>query len=115
MSICSKNEDGLYIIPPLDGHLKFKEMQSEQIINKVRGLYPWPGTFCFLNKKRLKVFEVLTSDLSLKPGEVSSNLGQIHIGTLDSAIRLKYIQLEGKKACLDSELLNGLKQGFELH
>ena len=98
-----------------DGHLKFTELSAEDISNKVRGLFPWPGTYCFLGRKRLKIFEIELANQNLKPGEVSTQYGQIVIGTTTKSVRLKHIQLEGKKACLDTELLNGFKQEFEIH
>jgi methionyl-tRNA formyltransferase len=92
-----------------DGHLKFKEESFEQIYNKIRALDPWPGTFCFLGKQRLKVFSISESNLKLAPGEVSTNHSMITIGTTTKSMRLNLIQLEGKKTCTDTELLNGFK------
>lgn len=98
-----------------DGYLKFQDESFKEIKNRVRGLFPWPGTFCYLGKKRLKVFEVEKSDTSLKPGEVSIKQGYLLIGTKDSTIRLSKIQLEGKKACSDIELINGLKGDIQIN
>lgn len=93
-----------------DGFLDFKQLDSISINNKVRGLFPWPGTFCFAGKKRLKVMRIEHSNLSLEPGVVNLELGEIHVGCKDGkAIRLSEIQLEGKKRCSDRELLNGQK------
>ena len=55
------------------------------------------------------------SDTSLKPGEVSIKQGYLLIGTKDSTIRLSKIQLEGKKACSDIELINGLKGDIQIN
>lgn len=92
-----------------DGFLNFKESEFDQLKNQVRGLFPWPGTFCFLGKKRLKVFEIEKAHTNLAPGECSIKQGELLIGTKDSTARLCKIQLEGKKACSDIELINGLK------
>lgn len=98
-----------------DGFIDFKNESFQQIKNKVRGLYPWPGTYCSLNNKRLKVFEIEAIPGKLAPGEVNSKLNQLLIGCTDSIIRLKSIQLEGKKACTDTELLNGLKNEIKIN
>ena len=38
-----------------DGLLKFSTKSASEILNLIRALDPWPGTYCFLNGKRLKV------------------------------------------------------------
>lgn len=103
---------GISFAPTLkkeDGFLNFKESTFEKLNNQVRALDPWPGTYCFLNNQRLKVFTLEKMTKTLKPGETSLQHGQIVIGTADGAVRLASVQLEGKKVCSDTELLNGLK------
>lgn len=92
-----------------DGFLNFKESSVEKLHNQIRALDPWPGTYCFLNNQRMKVFEIEKLTRSLSPGETSLQNGQLSIGTSDGAVRLVRVQLEGKKICSDLELLNGLK------
>lgn len=92
-----------------DGFLDFKNSNYKKLYNQIRALDPWPGTYCFLNGQRLKVFSIEKTHRSLKPGETSLEHGQLSVGLLDSSIRLSSIQLEGKKVCTDTELLNGLK------
>lgn len=93
-----------------DGFLDFKNSDYKKIKNQIRAFDPWPGTYCFLNTLRLKVFEIEKLPCTLKPGETSIDHGLLSIGlSSGEAIRLKKIQLEGKKVCSDTELLNGLK------
>jgi methionyl-tRNA formyltransferase len=92
-----------------DGLLNFKDSSIVKIQNQIRALDPWPGTYCFLNNQRLKVFEIEKLQRTLKPGETSIDFGQLAVGTLDGVIRLSSVQLEGKKICNDTQLLNGLK------
>lgn len=96
-----------------DGLLNFKEQTFEEITNRLRALDPWPGCYCFLGKKRLKVFEIEKHHSTLIPGKTEVVYNQILVGAKDCTIRLKFIQLEGKKACLDSDLLNGLQNSKE--
>lgn len=113
ISYTQQNEDSVSFAPTLkreDGHLKFTEDNFDNIRNRIRALYPWPGTFCFLNDKRLKVFNINESDQDLGPGEIKILKNQIHIGTKTKSMRLLDIQLEGKKRCSDIELLNGLRE-----
>ncbi len=92
-----------------DGFLHFKDSTFEKIKNQIRALDPWPGTYCFLNSHRLKVYEIEKMNLTLSPGECISLHDQLCVGLIDSTIRLRTLQLEGKKICTDTELINGLK------
>lgn len=92
-----------------DGFLNFRESTFEQINNQLRALDPWPGTYCFLGKSRLKVFSIEVSNKNLTAGEFSIEHGMLIVGTKDKSIRLLNVQIEGKKACSDTELLNGFK------
>jgi methionyl-tRNA formyltransferase len=92
-----------------DGQLHFKDQTTAQILNRIRALDPWPGTYCFLNGKRLKVLEAEKYHARLVPGKVQSDMGSLVVGCIDGTLRLVQIQLEGKRPCTDRELLNGLK------
>ncbi len=92
-----------------DGHINFQESSAEKIHNQVRALDPWPGTYCFLGKQRLKILQIEIQDKKLAPGTIETNHGMLIVGSTTKAIRLSQVQLEGKKACSDNELLNGLK------
>lgn len=92
-----------------DGLLKFSTKTTQDILNLIRALDPWPGTYCFLNGKRLKVLLAEAYHAKIAPGTAKNDMGSIIVGCLDGSLRLSEIQLEGKKACTDKELLNGLK------
>lgn len=98
-----------------DGKLNFKDKTFSEIHNQVRALYPWPGTYCLLNEKRLKVFRIEKSSFKVSPGETSVKNGELIVGIKDGSIRLCDIQLEGKKRSSDRELLNGLKTEVTLN
>ena len=99
-----------------DGFLDFKNSTSEKILNQIRALDPWPGTYCFLNQQRLKIYEVSVCNRKISPGKTCLEFGELSVGTKDGALRLLSVQLEGKKICSDHELLNGLKnKGGEIN
>lgn len=92
-----------------DGLLKFASKTRDQILNLIRALDPWPGTYCFLNGKRLKVLTAEPYHAKIAPGSAKNDMGSLIVGCLDGSLRLSEVQLEGKKAGTDRELLNGIK------
>lgn len=92
-----------------DGLLRFSEKTTTQILNLIRACDPWPGTYCFLNGKRLKVLKAEKYHAGFAAGKAKNDMGSLIVGCSDGTLRLSEIQLEGKKACSDRELLNGIK------
>lgn len=112
-----QNEAEVSFAPTLkkeDGVLKFSEKNVSQILNQVRALDPWPGTYCFLNSKRLKVLKAEAYHTKMAPGKAKNDMGSLVVGCLDGSLRLIEVQLEGKKSCSDKELLNGIKSEIEI-
>jgi len=97
-----------------DGFLDFGNSTSGEILNKIRALDPWPGTYCFLNNKRLKILSAEIYHRKFPAGSIQNDIGSLVVGCKDDALHLSYVQLEGKKACSDKELLNGLKNELTL-
>lgn len=117
LEFSAQDESNVSFAPTLkreDGELKFAERSFAEIHNQVRALYPWPGTFCKLNGKRLKVFNIQKSLFKLSPGEVDISKGELLVGCKDATVRLEHIQLEGKKRSTDREIINGLKSDISL-
>lgn len=113
----AQNEADVSFAPTLkkeDGYLKFAEQTVAQIMNRIRALDPWPGTYCFLNGKRLKVLEAKPYHRKLSAGKAENDLGSLVVGCLDGTLHLARVQLEGKKAGSDKELLNGIKTEIQL-
>ena len=112
LTFTSQDEDKVSFAPTLkkeDGQLKFAETSVSDILNRIRALDPWPGTFCMLNGKRLKVLEAESYHAKISPGSAKNDLGSLVVGCIDGSLRLNLVQLEGKKPCSDRELLNGIK------
>lgn len=106
-----QDRSGISFAPTLkkeDGFIDFKNKTYAQIFNQMRALNPWPSTYCMANNKRLKILEIEKINKTISPGSTDISQGIILIGIKDGALRLKKVQLEGKKVCSDSELLNGL-------
>lgn len=97
-----------------DGLLQFKDQTLAQILNRIRALAPWPGTYCFLNGKRMKVLSAEKYHAKVAPGSARNDMGSLVVGCQDGTLRLSEVQLEGKKACSDRELLNGIKSDIQI-
>lgn len=111
-----QDEKNITFAPTLkrtDGFLSFSKKSTTEIDRQIRALFPWPGTYTFLNGKRLKVFKAETYPKKLQPGEISTDENMLLIGCLDGTLRLKEVQMEGKKASDDQTLLNGLKNKYQ--
>lgn len=116
VELSKQDESKVSFAPTLkkeDGFLDFKNKSAQELQNILRALDPWPGAFCFLNNKRLKAYVLEPSEVSLAPGETSIKGNQLLIGAKDRALRIPDLQLEGKKRCSDSALLNGLKNSIK--
>ena len=86
---------------------------SKNIHNLIRGLSSIPGAYCILNDKRLKVYksELTNNKSTKKPGTIDKiDKTGIYVNTIDNIIIFKDIKLEGKKRCLVSEFINGIKK-----
>ncbi len=92
-----------------DGWLDFTNQTSSALINRFRATDPWPGSYAFLSGKRLKILSLESYDFKLAAGKMINHHNQLIVGTKDGCLRLTRVQLEGKKATSDIELLNGYK------
>ena len=93
------------------GRLNFNK-PAEEIERLVRGLNSWPGTYTYIDGKTLKIWEVKLSDLKSngEPGTIhSANSGKLFVNTLDNALEILTIQLEGKKRMDVKSFMLGFK------
>ena len=90
------------------------ENPTKKIYDFIRGLSPYPGAFCEItladdSKKALKVFKAEKTIGSGITGEIGVVDNKLLAYTLDGAIELKKVQLEGKKRMAASDFLRGTK------
>lgn len=97
-----------------DGWLDFATQSTSALVNRFRATDPWPGSYVFLSGKRLKILSLEKYDHKLSPGKILNHHNTLLVGTSDGCLRLTRVQLEGKKACTDIELLNGFKAELTL-
>ncbi|MFA5407591.1 MAG: methionyl-tRNA formyltransferase [Bacilli bacterium] len=95
-----------------DEHIDFSKSKRE-INNLVRGLNPWPGAYCMLEAKVLKVWGARTTDTIYSnrfDGEII-NLYEDGIGIKvnNGEIVFTEVQLEGRRRMSAKDFLNGLR------
>lgn len=81
------------------------------VMRQLNGLLDEPAASIFINDVRIKVFKLAKSDIisSMKPGTVVSIDKELHVKTLDGAVRIMELSEQGKKRMTDKAYLNGQK------
>ena len=107
-----QNDEKATYAPKIDkSFCKINWNEPAQIIHsKVRALCPIPGTFTFLNSKRLKIYDTrLVKDPIINtPGLISYINDKILISCSDSQIELISVQYEGKKRMSAIDWVRGI-------
>ena len=92
-----------------DGEIKWNQSAIE-ITRRVRAFTPWPGTFTTWQGRTLKVLRAEPTDDSFDypPGTVlrANNVG-ITVSTVRGALRLREVQLEGRRASDAADFARG--------
>lgn len=94
------------------GLLRFDANDAWTLHNQVRGLFPWPGAYTFVNKKRVKVLrsQMARSESSLgAAGSFWFREDRMFVACREGVLELLEVQPEGKKAQLPQEFANGMK------
>lgn len=86
---------------------------AQTVHNKIRGLYPFPGAFCYHNGKMLKLCESRLYKEEAPEGKTGEVVGLSKDGILvkcrEGAVLLTRIKPEGKGVMNASDLINGRK------
>lgn len=90
-----------------DAYLTFQESAFDTR-NRIRGLSPFPGSFFFLNGKRIKVRNASLSDGKGEAGTViSTDKGGIEIACAEGSVVITKLCPEGKGVCDAESYLRG--------
>ena len=83
-------------------------LQDAQVIERlIRAFTPWPGTFSFFKGQQFKILSGEAMDGSEASGKVVKVSDGIAVGTGNGLIRLRTIQLAGRKAMPTEEFVKG--------
>ncbi len=99
-----------------DGLINWNE-SAEQIHNRIRGLYPWPVAYTYLNKKQIRLIASDTAEGQASPGEIAEvDKKTLFVGTGDGLLSIKEIQTPGKKPMPIHSFLQGhrLRSGMKM-
>ena len=106
-SYCSK-------IKKSDSIVNF-DSPAEEIFNKFRAYYEWPGTAFNYKDIRIKICEMTVSDIisSKRPGNIFKfDSSGLYINTSTKVIVITYLQFPGKKIISSSDTFNAYKSFF---
>ena len=96
-------------ISKTEARVIWKNVTSEVIIRKIKAFNPFPGVFCNFRGKILKIWRATIENDSEKgtPGKlyVDPEKNNLFITTADGAIKIKEIQLEGKRKMTAKEFI----------
>jgi len=85
---------------------------SLEIVNQVRALDPWPGTYTYYDGQVLKIWECSiwdSAEQSAKPGTVLESQGHLLVKTGDGALSITMLQAQGAKRMNTADYLRGRK------
>ena len=88
------------------------KMSANNILNKIRGLTPWPGTYTLFNGKRLCILksEVVKGEPSDRPSYIERITDSgIEVSTGENRLKITELKPEGKKAMPAKSFLSGYK------
>jgi methionyl-tRNA formyltransferase len=98
------------ILKKEDGRIDWTRSRGE-IVNRVRGLVPWPGCYGSLRGQRFHIWKARPADIQLVAGRLQASDKKLYAGCKGGAVELLEVQLEGKKRMTAAAFLNG----FALH
>lgn len=112
----AQNSSEATFAPPLkkeDGRIDWRQ-SAQKIYNQIRGLQPWPGAFtncrnqkCAIWGKPAQLAEARKMDA---PGVLATEAGELFVACGEtSALRLEFVQLEGRKRVAAREFANGAR------
>jgi methionyl-tRNA formyltransferase len=104
-----QDESRATLAPPLkkeEGLIDWK-LPAEDIRNRVRGLTPWPGAYTFLDDVLMKIIKAGVVGGHREPGEISTGVGALDVGTGRDLLRITMIQPAGKKPMHSADFLRG--------
>lgn len=81
-----------------------------ELFNFVRGMLPWPGAYCHINKERIKLIETSALNGTGRAGRIEkAQKNELLIGTGNGLLSILKVQPEGKKIMTAEAFIQGRK------
>ncbi len=82
---------------------------AEAVHNLVRGTYPWPSAYSYLNGEKIKITKTSVVDLGGAPGEVicPTKKGELIIACKSGAVKVLRLQAQGGKEMDAADYMRG--------
>ena len=98
------------MISKKDGKIDFANETADEIDRKVRAFFPWPGAFCYLDEKMMKVkqAEAILIESDQEPGTVlKADAEGIEVAAKEGVLKIVVLQMPGKRAMSAEDFLRG--------
>ena len=96
----------------IDGHINWKQ-DGKKIIQIIKALSEKPGTYSFIDGKKIKIHKASNfekSEFHNEPGELClGHKDELYVSTLGGRITINELQLEGKKRMKAKDFIRGYK------
>lgn len=97
-----------------EGEIKPKTQTAQEIYNRWRAFFPWPGIYMNLHGKQIKILKLQAAPpRPLAPGQFQSGPDCLYLGCLEGCLEILELQLEGKKPQDIKTFLSGNRRFFE--
>lgn len=111
-------EEGVTYAPMIQKEMGLLDFAKPAAVlhNLIRGFYPWPGTYTFLEGRRLRIHSARVVKEPGEAGRLTISNGRMLAGCGEDSLQLLEIQPEGKKRMLAADFLKGsrVKDGTPL-
>jgi methionyl-tRNA formyltransferase len=96
-----------------DGRIDWSNAATD-LYNFVRGMYPWPCAYCYLNQERIKITRAIAVEGHGIAGRIEKADEELLVGTGEGFLSLTELQPEGKRLMTAKDFLMGrrLKKGI---
>jgi len=98
-----------------DGRINWSR-NADELVRFVKGMYPWPSAFSYLDGEMIKIIKVRPLDGNVSPGRIEkASGGKLIVGTGKGLLLVEELQPQGRRIMSAAAFLAGrrLNEGHE--